>query len=78
MAFVDVRVGIEVDGWQYHGKFKRGFHRDREKRNLLVINGWSLMSFTAKQILQDPGAVLDMIDMALRQRGVSATKGRYA
>lgn len=65
MAFVPERLAIEVDGWQYHGKYKSDFHRDREKRNQLLLNGWGLFTFSARDVLQDPDGCLAMIETVL-------------
>lgn len=50
IAFVDIKVGIEVDGWQYHGKFKEGFQRDRIKDRLATLEGWSVLRFFYAEI----------------------------
>lgn len=68
MAFIPEKLGVEVDGWQYHGKFKSGFHRDREKRNLLLLNGWALLTFSAREVFADPMGCVEMVGQVLRQR----------
>lgn len=64
IAFVDDRIAIEVDGWQYHGKFKNGFQRDREKQNRLVMEGWRPLRFFYREIRDELGRVLDDIEKA--------------
>lgn len=54
-------IAIEVDGYQFHGRIKKGFHRDREKDRLMLINGWKTLRYTAKEINQDIDKVLDQI-----------------
>jgi very-short-patch-repair endonuclease len=58
------RLALEVDGWAYHGRHKNDFRRDRERQNLLVLNGWRVLRFTAGQIHKDIAAVLDTIRAA--------------
>lgn len=67
IAFVAQKLAVEVDGWQYHGKFKAGFSRDREKQNLLVCEGWRVLRFTAKQIYNTPYDCIQLISKCLKQ-----------
>lgn len=46
-ALPDLKVGIEVDGWQYHGKHKESFLRDRDKDYFLAVNGWQILRVQA-------------------------------
>lgn len=54
----DVRCGIEVDGWQYHGQHKESFLRDREKDYLLTMGGWQILRIQAGLISSDPAEAL--------------------
>lgn len=65
IAFPDVKLAVEVDGWQFHGKFKSGFHKDREKQNLLTENGWRILRFSAKAIFNDVDACITSIQKTL-------------
>lgn len=58
------KLGIEVDGWQYHGKHKRGFDRDREKDRLITIAGWRVLRYTAGEIHRQVDLVLTQIKLA--------------
>lgn len=62
------RIAIEVDGWAYHGKHKADFHRDREKRNQLVMHGWLVLAFSARDVFADPINLLDMVDELIGRR----------
>jgi|GEM_PF-1358311 len=62
------RIAIEVDGWAFHGKHKRDFHRDREKRNALVLNGWLVLAFSARDVMADPLRLLDMVEQLIDRR----------
>lgn len=68
IAFTAEKLAVEVDGWQYHGKYKSGFHRDRIKQNLLVCEGWRVLRFTAKQIYNTPSDCEDMIYRCLKSK----------
>lgn len=50
-AMPDLKIGIEVDGWQYHGKYKEAFLRDREKDFSIKANGWVLLRIQAGLLL---------------------------
>lgn len=65
IAIPDSRLAIEVDGWEFHGKFKEGFHKDREKQNLLTEHNWRILRFTAKEIYQNLDGCIDAIKRTL-------------
>lgn len=44
-AFKPARIGIEFDGWRYHGS-REAFELDRVRANRLVLDGWRLLRFT--------------------------------
>lgn len=68
IALVEEKVAIEVDGWQYHGKFKSAHESDRERQNHLAVGGWLVLRFTAGQIFKDINGVSATIDKAVQQR----------
>ncbi len=47
LAYPDVRVGIELDGWDTHHTFS-AFHHDRERDALLASAGWMIAHFSAR------------------------------
>ncbi|PKM46908.1 MAG: hypothetical protein CVV05_00390 [Gammaproteobacteria bacterium HGW-Gammaproteobacteria-1] len=61
VAFPAIRLCIEVDGWEHHGRFKSDFKRDRDRVRLLQVCGWRVFPFYASEILRDTGYVLEMI-----------------
>ncbi len=65
IAIPDKLLAIEVDGWEFHGKFKEGFHKDREKQNLLTEHNWRILRFTAKEIYQNLEGCIDTIRRTL-------------
>ena len=66
IAFPSCKLCVEVDGWQFHGKYKSAFIQDRIKQNLLVENGWRVLRFTAGQIFKEKEKVLTQITKALQ------------
>ncbi len=67
IALPEYKIGIEVDGWQFHGKHLSSHFKDREKQNLLVIHGWAILRFTMKH-LQDLDTCVHTIQQAVRMR----------
>jgi hypothetical protein len=61
IALPAIRLSIEVDGWEFHGKHKGDFERDRSRQNLLTIHGWRILRFSAGTIRRDIAGVLDVI-----------------
>ncbi len=47
LAYPDVRIGIELDGWDCHRTFS-AFHGDRARDALLASAGWVLAHFSAR------------------------------
>lgn len=65
IAFVERKIAVEVDGWAFHGKHRSAHAKDRERQNLLVLEGWRVLRFTAGQIYGDLPSVLAMIQGVL-------------
>lgn len=53
IAFPDQKISVEVDGWEWHGKHKGDFIRDRHRQNLFVLQGWRVLRYTAGQIRKE-------------------------
>lgn len=64
IAFPETRLAVEVDGWSFHGKHKGDFTRDRERQNLLTLNGWRILRFTAGQIRSNLSSCVEQIRTA--------------
>lgn len=71
IALEDVKIAIEVDGWQHHGKYRKAHESDRERQNLFAVHGWLILRFTAGQIFKDITGVMETIAAACRQRRVA-------
>lgn len=65
IAFPDIKLAIEVDGWQWHGKHKNDFKKDRERQNLLTLHGWRILRFTAGDIYQSTEACVKTVEKAI-------------
>lgn len=57
LAFPDVRVAIEVDGWAWHVDADR-FRNDRRKGNAIVRARWILLRFTWHDLHTRPAEVI--------------------
>ena len=47
LAWPEQRVSVELDSWHYH-QDRTAFDDDRNRTNLLVLNGWTALRFTDK------------------------------
>ncbi len=66
IAFVELRIAIEVDGIAYHGDRNR-FQRDRARQNTLVTAGWTVLRFTWEDLTCRPERVVAIIAAAIRR-----------
>ena len=56
VAYPELKIFIEGDGFGAHTT-RKAFERDRERQNLLVIDGWLPLHFTWRQLCHDPNRV---------------------
>jgi very-short-patch-repair endonuclease len=68
VAFPDLRIAIEVDGFAYHSDRER-FQRDRSRQNLLVGLGWTVLRFTWDDVTLRPDEVLAVIATEIAKSG---------
>ncbi|GAA4894148.1 hypothetical protein GCM10025789_09180 [Tessaracoccus lubricantis] len=66
LAVPDLKLAVEVDGWQVHRTFD-AFVNDRIKWNNLTLEGWTVLHFTA-------GTVADLVPQL--QEAVAMLKNR--
>lgn len=64
LAYPGHRLVIEGDGFGVHGG-REAFESDRERQNLLVLDGWRILRFTWRQIVREPAWVATQIRAAL-------------
>jgi very-short-patch-repair endonuclease len=62
MALPDHFLGIELDGWEFHGKHLSSFARDREKSIWFERRGWRVIRFSARQVNQSIEDVCQAIE----------------
>ena len=63
-AFPDQRVVIELDGVRWHLNAQT-FEADHAKRARLQANGWQVLAFTWRMVLDDPEGVIRTVRSAL-------------
>ena len=66
-AYPDVRLIIEVDGWQYHAQ-RAAFEADRQRDATLHAAGWLVLRFTWLQVSRRPAWVADRVATTLASR----------
>src|SRR5882757_9694859 len=64
VAFPELRLDIEVDGWAYH-RTKEQRQADAERDNLLMQAGWRVLRFTWEDVKDRPEYVVAMIRSVL-------------
>ena len=70
----DLKLGIEVDGHDYH-KTKKQRTKDARKDRHLALLGWEVVRFTGSEVFQDPvGCVMEVKELIYSRTGNS----RYA
>ena len=61
VAFPEYRLAEEVDGWQYHGKRKTDFQRDRLRDRALTRQGWRVLRYFYAEIVEDAAGLADEV-----------------
>jgi very-short-patch-repair endonuclease len=68
----DLRLIVEVDGYRDHSD-RAAFHRDRVRQNALVAAGYTVLRFTAVQVMHDVRSVAaEIAAVAHRLGGLSS------
>lgn len=68
IAFEKVRLAIKIDG-RLHETDPHIFENDRLRQNALVGEGWAVLRFTYRMLVDDPDYVILEIRTALRRAG---------
>jgi very-short-patch-repair endonuclease len=66
VLFGQHRLILEIDGWAPHAD-RASFEHDRVRRNALVLAGYVVLSFTWRQLEDDPAWVVASVQRALRR-----------
>jgi very-short-patch-repair endonuclease len=61
---VENAIAVEVDGWEFH-KGRDAFERDRTRDRLMLARNLPVMRFTARDLRNDPWAVVMQIARAV-------------
>ena len=64
-AWPDLRVAVETDGFVWHSG-RHEWQRDRAKRNLLTLRGWTILQLTWEDLTERPDWVLASLSSVLR------------
>ncbi|HYN94786.1 MAG TPA: DUF559 domain-containing protein [Pilimelia sp.] len=67
LAYPAVRVAIEYEG--DHHRERATFQRDVGRLNALRAAGWTVLRFTADDVVRHPGRVVAHVTATLRERG---------
>jgi len=58
VAFEDVLVALEVDGWEFHARHPGDFDATLRRHSALESAGWRVLHFTWAQLVEEPDWVL--------------------
>ena len=67
VAFKHEMVALEVDG-RLHETNEDLFESDRWRQNFLVLEGWQVLRFTWRMLVDDPQSVIENVLAALAGR----------
>ena len=59
-AFPYLRIAIYCDGYEYHWE-RDPFQKDRQQARELQLQGWCVLRFAGREILNEPDAVVRTI-----------------
>lgn len=74
LAFRDIRLAIEIDGFAFHSSPER-FRHDRVRQNALVSAGWMVLRFTWADLTRQPEKFVADVVQAIGQRSVRLLGG---
>jgi very-short-patch-repair endonuclease len=68
-AFIDLRIGVEVDGGQF-AKFggRHAGDGDREKLNIAAELGWLVFRFSTQMLENDPLGCVEQVKRAINNQ----------
>lgn len=67
IAFVDLQLAIEIDGFAFHTDPER-FTKDRRRQNALMRAGWLVLRFTWADLTERPHEVVRLVNEAIAAR----------
>jgi hypothetical protein len=66
IAWPDLLVGVECDSLAHHLN-ERAFRWERARRRLLTLQGWHILEFTYREVVDSPAVVAAEIGLALER-----------
>lgn len=66
-AWPTAKVAVETDSWKWHSQ-RRVWERDQRKNNFLQEQGWVVLRFTWRQIIETPDEVIREVWAVLAPR----------
>ena len=66
-AFPDAKIAIYCDGYEFHSE-RNPFQKDRQQSRELQLQGWCVLRFAGREILNEPDAVVRTIEQAIRRK----------
>ena len=66
IALPALQLAIEIDGWAHHGQHRKAHAADRTRQNLIAVQGWMILRFTAGQVFKELALVMSLIEEAVR------------
>lgn len=75
LAIPDLRLACEADSYEFHGG-RDNFHRDRRRYTLLNAAEWIVLTFTLRQVLEEPEWVRETVEVVIdiRRAHIAAEK----
>ena len=65
-AFPDAKIAIYCDGYEHHSE-RDPFQKDRQQSRDLQLQGWCVLRFAGREILNETDAVVRTIERAIRR-----------
>ena len=66
-AFPDLQIAIYCDGYEFHSE-RDPFQKDRQQSRDLQLQGWCVLRFAGREILNETDAVVRTIEQAIRRK----------
>jgi len=63
-AFPEQKIAIEIDGFAFHTDAEV-FQYDRDRQNYLILNGWRILRFTWRDLVEHPERVIAEVRRAI-------------
>ena len=68
LAYPHLRLAIEIDGFRWHSSPERK-RRDEQRQNRLVLAGWTVLRFSASEVLARPERLVAAVRRILQAAG---------